>query len=162
VYAPEELFRRHFASLCRTAFLLTGSASVAEEIVMEAFARSLPRWAAVENAEQPAAYLRGAVVNLCASRVRRLGAERRARERSGTSPKARWDAELADETRVVVEAVRRLPDRQRACVVLRYFEDLPEQDIARCLGCSIGTVKSQLAKARVRLATLLDPRVQEG
>ena len=160
--APEDLFRRHFSSLCRTAFLLTGDAGVAEELVMEAFARTLPRWSAVERAEQPAAYLRRAVVNLCASRVRRLGAERRARARSGTSGDARWDAELADTVRIVLDAVRRLPDRQRACVALRYFEDLPEQEVAVALGCSVGTVKSQLAKARVRLAELLDPRAQEG
>jgi len=162
VHAPEELFRTHFASLSRTAFLMVGDAGVAEELVMEAFSRTLPRWSAVQDADQPVAYLRRAVVNLCASRVRRLAVERRARNRADGERAVRWDADLADDSRVVLDAVRHLPDRQRACVVLRYFEDLSEQSIADVLGCSVGTVKSQLAKARSRLADLLDPRHQEG
>ena len=57
---------------------------------------------------------------------------------------------------VVWEAVRALPDRQRAAVVLRYYEDLPEADIADLLACTVGTVKSQLSKARAALARALD------
>jgi RNA polymerase sigma-70 factor (sigma-E family) len=161
-HAPEELFRTHFASLCRTAYLMVGDAGVAEELVMEAFSRTLPRWSAVQSADQPVAYVRRAVINLCASRVRRLAVERRARNRNDGPQPDRWDADLADDSRLVLDAVRHLPDRQRACVVLRYFEDLSEQSIADLLGCTVGTVKSQLAKARSRLAELLDPRHQEG
>lgn len=160
--SPEVLFGVHFPSLCRTAYLVVGDPLLAEEMVMEAFARTLPRWAAVERADQPVAYLRRAVVNLCISRLRRLAVERRARDRSADGEPVRWDADLADDARVVLDAVRHLPARQRACVVLRYFDDLPEQEIATALGCSTGTVKSQLSKARSRLAELLDPHTQEG
>lgn len=160
--SPEALFATHFASLCRTAYLVVGDPLLAEEMVMEAFARTLPRWAAVQRADQPVAYLRRAVVNLCISRLRRLGVERRTRDREAHGEPVRWDADLADEARVVLDAVGHLPARQRACVALRYFDDLPEQEIAAALGCSTGTVKSQLSKARSRLAQLLDPRTQEG
>ena len=149
---PEALFAEQFASLCRTAYLVLGDAGLAEEMVMEAFARTLPRWRAVESAEQPVAYLRRAVVNLCVSRVRRLVVERRA---PAGAERVRWDTDIADEARTVLDAVRLLPARQRACIVLRYFDDLPELDIAAAMGCSVGTVKSQLSKARTRLGELL-------
>lgn len=155
---PDVFFSDHFASLCRTAYLVLGDAWLAEEIVMDAFARTMSRWSKVQDADAPLAYVRRTVVNLCISRLRRLGAERRANARatSGTESPVRWDVERFDDSRAVFEAVRQLPERQRACVVLRYFDDLPEQQIAAALGCSVGTVKSQLSKARARLAQLLE------
>jgi RNA polymerase sigma factor (sigma-70 family) len=68
---------------------------------------------------------------------------------------------------MLVEHVRRLPPRQRDAVILRYYEDLPEAEIARTLGCAVGTVKSQLAKARATLARALEessegPGAHEG
>ena len=155
---PDVFFSDHFASLCRTAYLVLGDAWLAEEIVMDAFARTMTRWSKVQDADAPVAYVRRTVVNLCISRLRRLGAERRANARAtnGTESPVRWDVERADDSRAVFEAVRQLPERQRACVVLRYFDDLPEQQIAAALGCSVGTVKSQLSKARARLAQLLE------
>jgi len=155
---PDVFFSDHFASLCRTAYLVLGDAWLAEEIVMDAFARTMTRWSKVQDADAPLAYVRRTVVNLCISRLRRLGAERRANARatSGTQSPVRWDVERFDDSRAVFEAVRQLPERQRACVVLRYFDDLPEQQIASALGCSVGTVKSQLSKARARLAQLLE------
>ena len=160
---PDEFFSDHFASLCRTAYLVLGDAWLAEAIVMDAFARTMSRWSKVQDADAPLAYVRRAVVNLCISRLRRLGAERRANARatSGNESPVRWDVERADDSRAVFEAVRQLPDRQRACVVLRYFDDLPEAQIATALGCSVGTVKSQLSKARARLAQLLAVREAE-
>lgn len=153
---PDVLFASAFPSLCRTAYLVVGEADLAEEIVMEAFARTLGRWDRVRDADQPLAYVRRVVVNLSVSRIRRIAAERRATRRAGSRrDMARWEADVAAERRSVLDAVRRLPSRQRACVVLRYFDDLPEQETAHALGCSVGTVKSQLAKARAHLATLL-------
>ena len=160
---PDVFFNDHFSSLCRTAYLVLGDAWLAEEIVMDAFARTMARWSKVQSADAPLAYVRRTVVNLCISRLRRLGAERRANARatSGTESPVRWDVERADDSRAVFEAVRQLPERQRACVVLRYFDDLPEQQIAAALGCSVGTVKSQLSKARARLAQLLEVEEDE-
>src|SRR5205085_1285152 len=98
-----------------------------------------------------------AVVNLSRSRSRR----RRTEERGTSAVAAQqtragaWAGDRRESDRLVLEAVRRLPHRQRAAVVLRYYEDLPEAEIARVMGCSVGTVKSQLAKARAHLAQAL-------
>lgn len=155
---PEHLFITTFPSLCRTAALITGRPDLAEEVVMEAFSRAVQRWDRVAAAELPVAYVRRSVVNLSISRVRRMGAERRAHARvnASTTPAALWEDDCALDRQVVRTAVQGLPPRQRACVVLRYFDDLSEQDIAAAMGCRPGTVKSQLAKARAHLATALD------
>ena len=139
-------FESEYSALCRLAYLLTGDGSRAEEIVMEAFVRSISRWRSIR---EPKAYLRRAVLNLCRNRRRRAWLERHA-------PTSREDASTpAEPTDHVWAAVRRLPARQRASVVLRYYEDMSEADIAATLGCSAGTVKSQLAKARASLARAL-------
>ncbi len=139
------LFEAEYAHLCRLAFLLTGDAGRAEEIVMEAFVRSLSRWRTVR---EPKAYVRRAVVNLSRNRLRRAFLERRQAADPGVS-------QLPEPTDHVWAAVRALPPRQRAAVVLRYWQDLTDAEIADALGCSIGTVKSQLSKARASLARVL-------
>jgi RNA polymerase sigma factor (sigma-70 family) len=116
--------------------------------VQDTFVRVAPRIDNVST-DHVAAYLRTVAVNLWKNRVRSLIRERRARERiridSATDVVGRED-------RVALRsAVWRLPKRQRACLVLRYYEDLPEREIADLLGCSIGTVKSQTSKALARL-----------
>ena len=157
---PGVLFEDHFASLCRTAYLVVGDTALAEELVMEVFASVLPRWTLVEQADHPLAYLRRSVVNLAVSRLRRLRLERRtAARRAAAPPATRTDA--SDDDAAVLAALRQLPARQRACVVLRYFNDMTDPDIAAALGCTVGTVKSQLSKARARLAELLDVSDEE-
>ena len=150
------LFDRHFVELCRVAYLILGDAGVAEEIAMEAFAAGLGHWRDIRDPERASAYLRRAVLNLCRSRIRRRQLERRIGAFRPVAPLALWDPERHALTLEVWDAVRALPTRQRACVVLRYYLDLPEADIADTLGCAPGTVKSQLAKARGRLANRLD------
>jgi len=140
------VFESEYATLCRLAFLMTGDTGRAEEIVMDAFVRSLARWRTVR---EPEAYVRRAVLNLCRNRRRRAFLERR----SGTEE--RTDA-IPDPVDHVVRSVRALPHRQRAAVVLRYWHDLSEAAIADALGCSVGTVKSQLSKARASLARALE------
>jgi RNA polymerase sigma factor (sigma-70 family) len=68
-----------------------------------------------------------------------------------------WDPDRHETSRLVWDAVKHLPERQRACVVLRYFDDLSESQIADVLQCSVGTVKSQLAKSRAKLEKVLGP-----
>lgn len=140
------VFERDYVRLVRLAFLLTGDAGRAEEIVMEAFVRSLTRWRGIR---EPDAYIRRAVVNLSRNRLRRAFLERR------QPADERIDA-LPEPTDHVMAAVRALPPRQRAAVVLRYWDDASEANIADALGCSVGTVKSQLAKARAALARTLE------
>jgi RNA polymerase sigma factor (sigma-70 family) len=101
---------------------------------------------------------------LCRSRIRRKVIEARvnaaAHGRAGPAP--RWDPEAHETNRLVWAAVRELPERQRACVVLRYYDDLSEARIADVLQCSVGTVKSQLSKARVKLERSLGASLLEG
>ena len=127
--------------MVRLARMLTGSAAVAEEVVQEAFLRMHLRR---DQPRNPQGYLRATVANLCRSHMRRLVLERRIR------PEIRLvlDSPEIDE---MWGAVCRLPFRQRAVLALRFYEDLSELDIARLLGCRLGTVKSNLHRG---LATL--------
>lgn len=150
----EALFVRHYAPMCRLAYVILGDAAVAEEIVMEALLKTFSGWLRIRDPDRADVYLRRSVVNLCRSRIRRKYVEARANAAAHGRDLRRvpaWDAERHETSRLVLDAVRALPLRQRACVVLRYYEDLPEAEIADVLGCSVGTVKSQLAKARAKL-----------
>jgi RNA polymerase sigma factor (sigma-70 family) len=120
--------------------LITGSDEVADEMVQEAFARLHERWRTVSN---PAAYVSRTVTNLCRSEVRRRRHERDSLPR----PVMVGNPEI-DETWA---AVCGLPERQRAVLILRYYADLPESEIAAVLGCRLGTVKSAHHRALERL-----------
>ena len=122
--------------LVRLAYLVTGEVLVAEEIVQEAFVAASERW---DDVEQPAAYMRAAVMNRSRSHLRRRELERRHR---------RIDDELVDlGADELWDALRVLDDRQRAAVVLRYYEDLSTDDIAAALGCRPATVRTTLHRA---------------
>ncbi|MGH2736213.1 MAG: SigE family RNA polymerase sigma factor [Actinomycetota bacterium] len=147
------LFRTHYGDMYRLAFVILGDAAIAEEIVMDAFLRTLRGWHRLREPDRAAFYLRRTVVNLCRSRIRRKSVELRAAARLYGSRAREEDLPaMAAEDLELWDAVRSLPPRQRACVVLRYHEDLTEQQIAALLDCSVGTVKSQLSRARSRLA----------
>ncbi|HJT37179.1 MAG TPA: SigE family RNA polymerase sigma factor [Actinomycetota bacterium] len=156
----DALFIHEYAGLARLAFLLTQDRSAAEELAMEAFARALAGWRRIGSMDRPDLYLRRIVVNLCASNVRRRAVERRANARVASQ---RLDVPAVyPPDPSVLKAVSELPVRQRACVVLRYYEDRPEAEIADVLRCSVGTVKSQLSKARQTLARALRVLEQQG
>jgi RNA polymerase sigma-70 factor (sigma-E family) len=155
-----DLFEIHYPGLCRLAYLIVGNTREAEEIVMDAFVRTFSSWHRIRDLDRSDAYLRRAVVNLSRSRSRRRRSEERSHAAALQAPT--WNREADVEGDIVVwEAVKQLPYRQRAAVVLRYYEDLTETDIARLLRCSVGTVKSQLAKARARLAQHLDKEIED-
>jgi RNA polymerase sigma-70 factor (sigma-E family) len=153
------LFDEHYKGLCRLAGLLLGDSAAAEEVVQEAFLRTFSGWWRVRYPERAQWYLRKSVVNLCRSRLRRRGTEERGNRVTWADTASRTGADssdLKDDAMMLVEHVRRLPPRQRDAVILRYYEDLPEAEIARTMGCAVGTVKSQLAKARATLARALE------
>jgi RNA polymerase sigma-70 factor (sigma-E family) len=162
----EALFDQHYSGLCRLATLLTGDAAAAEEVVQEAFLRTYAGWWRIRQPERAQWYLRAAVVNQCRSRGRRRSSEDRGNRTvwaTDGAPPRRWETDDVGETMAVLDAVRSLPRRQREAVVLRYYEDLSEADVAAALGCSVGTVKSQLFKARASLAEQLrDPDDRPG
>ena len=142
--------------LLRFGHLLTGEPSAAEDLVQTALARTHLRWTSIREPAAAAAYVRTAMVRQQST----LRARLLSRERPVGEVPARPD-EVApyaavDERDAMWSALARLAPRQRAVVVLRYYEQLSEAEIASVLRCSPGTVKSQSAKALVRLRTLLD------
>jgi RNA polymerase sigma-70 factor (sigma-E family) len=150
------LYASHLEPLLRFAWLVCGDRHQAEDVVAEAFARVLPQWRR-GRVYDPSAYLRRSVVNEAASRGRRRVLEvREERRRSGHGRGARHLDEQVAERDVVVRALRRLPVRQRAVLVLRYYDDLPEADVADILGVSVGTVKSHAARGLERLRNELE------
>ncbi|MEA3076586.1 MAG: hypothetical protein QOF60_1494 [Actinomycetota bacterium] len=156
----EAFFARQYPGVTRLVFLLVGDQALAEEIAMDAFVVAFTGWRRISRLDHPEAYVRRAAVNIAVSRLRRRSAERRANARivgggGMVEPVAAWDPSAGEEAREVVAAVGQLPPRQRACVVLHYFEDLSVVETAHALRCSDGTVKSQLAKARQTLGAAL-------
>jgi RNA polymerase sigma factor (sigma-70 family) len=135
------LYLRQREAMVRLARLLTGSLGVAEEIVQEAFLRMHQQRTPPEN---PAGYLRTTVANISRSHLRRLRLERRLQ----APERVTFNDPVIDETWA---AVRRLPFRQRAVLALRFYDDLPEVEIARLLGCRLGTVKSSLHRGLAKL-----------
>ena len=138
-----EFYRREYERSVRLAWLLTGSAAAAEDVVQDAMAGLYGRFARVEA---PEAYLRRAVVNLSRSWQRD---ERRQRERASLLERERPALERGDAE--LLEAVGRLPYRQRVVVVARYWGGWSGMEIAEALGCRRGTVKSLASRALDRL-----------
>lgn len=149
------LYADQFAPLVRLAALLVGSTATAEDVVQESFAKLHGRF---HRVDEPRAWLRVAVVNASRNERRRLGRVRRhlngpAIQRTAgavTGP----PPEPADAA--LLAALRRLPERQRAAVVLRYYLGLSEVEIAATLGIRPGTVKSRLHRALARMRTELE------
>ncbi len=159
--APEQysaLYRRHLEPLLRFAWLLCGDRHQAEDVVAEAFAKVYPQWRR-GRVYDPYSYLRRAVVNEATTRGRRRVLEtREERRRSGSGRGAGRLEEVVAERDAVVAALRRLPVRQRAVIVLRYYDDLSESDVADLLGMAVGTVKSHTARGLERLRAELEER----
>ena len=133
-------------SLLRTAYLLTGDWALAEDLVQTALAKTYLRWHRLRDTEAGEAYVRRVLVTTCGKwRRRKWHGEvptEALPEPSGTDPYAATDVRLA-----IAAALATLPAAQRAVLVLRYFEDLTETQVAAALGCSVGTVKSRASRA---------------
>jgi RNA polymerase sigma-70 factor (sigma-E family) len=137
------VFRDSYDSLVRTAHLILGSRAQAEEVVQDVFVAALKRW---ETIEVPKAYLRTSTVNACRSQLRRRQTERRLLDK--TIPVTLLATSPEDP---LLDALAILSERQRIAVVLRYYEDKSEAEIAQALGCAQGTVKSLLSRALEQL-----------
>jgi RNA polymerase sigma-70 factor (sigma-E family) len=150
-----ELFETERPAALRLAYAMTGDASVAEDVVAEAFARTYERWVK-GKIDNPSAYVRRSVVNEARSAWRRLAVRRKhaTRERH-VEPSTAFRADQIADADVLQRALSTLGPRQRAVVVLRVVDDLSEQDVADALGCSVGTVKSSLSRGLDRLRDAL-------
>lgn len=142
------------------AYSLTGSWGDAEDLVQEAYAAAHRRWHVVGGYDDPAAWVRRVIANRAVSRWRRLGREINVRERlAARSRPASTDAEPVDAA--FWQAVRALPRQQAASVALYYVEDLSVDAIAGLLGCTAGTVKTQLFRARRTLGERLGNQIEQ-
>jgi RNA polymerase sigma-70 factor (sigma-E family) len=139
------LYEQHYDRLVRLAYLISGQAGQAEEVVQDAFVRTHQAWAKVR---QPLPYLRTAVVNGCRSLGRRQQLERERRpgvpEPVGLGADELWDA------------LATLSQRQRAAIVLRFYCDLPDHDIATALGCREATVRTSVHRGLAKLRREID------
>jgi len=141
-----EFYQQHFVSLVRLATLMTGAPDSAADLVQDCFVRLHIHWVHVD---QPLPYVRRSVIHACASHHRRNA---RIRRRPVETPA---DSQLgADE---LTDALKALSPRQRAAVVLRFYEDLPDGDIARALRCRPATVRSLIHRALSELRKVIEP-----
>jgi len=152
--AVSALYTEHALGLTRMAFLILGDRFAAEDVVQEAFCGLYVAWDRLRSHDSVVGYLRVSVLNGCRSAIRR---SQRAPKPVVVAPvaSAEADAMSSEERRVTVAAVRRLPPRQREVLILRYFAELPMNEIAEVMGVSVGTVKSTTARGLAALGRML-------
>ena len=142
----EDLYRSHVQDARRVAYLSVGDAAQAEDIVQEAFIRVLGRFGELRKPSSFRSYLLRTVLSLCKNHFRRAALERD--RRPLPQPSVGVQPERDDD---LIDALRRLPHRQRAAVVLRYCEDLTENDTAQILQTSTKAVQSLVARGLTTL-----------
>jgi len=147
--------------LLRSAYLISGDLAEAEDLLQTALERAYSRWKSIRQRDAPEAYVRRILFTSAINAARRhklRGAPLHEDQLPGQLDPA---IEGVSGRAALLNCVRMLPAGQRAVLVLRYFDDLTEAETARALGCSVGTVKSQHARAMARLRELV-PQQQDG
>ncbi|GAB3880775.1 SigE family RNA polymerase sigma factor [Microbispora bryophytorum] len=147
-------------SLIRLAYVLTNDQYAAEDLLQTALTKTAGRWNKIRD--NPEAYVRKVMYH---EQVSRWRSPRWGREKVVESPPERMTGDRTaqvDDHLTLQQALRALPPRKRAVLVLRYYEDLPESEVAKIMGCSVGTVRSQTHHAIARLRELVrEPVMQE-
>ena len=147
--------RARLPDLLRFGRALTGSPEAGADLVQDALERTLMAWGRLESRDEPEGYVRRIMVNRNISVWRKHRREHVTAEvRDAGIEDRRFDHDM-------LHALSALPPRQRAVIVLRYYEDQSEADIARILGCSVGTVKSQASKALAKLRASVEREVRD-
>jgi RNA polymerase sigma-70 factor (sigma-E family) len=162
----EDVYRAAYHRMTRVAHMLTGHNDIAEEVVQDAFVAVHGRWDRLRDHSKALAYLRQSVVNGSRSVLRRRGtaarfAARQAGLPEAAVPSAEQQAEVGARRAVVLDAMARLPDRQREVLALRYYVDLSEAEIASTLGISAGAVKSHASRGTAALRATLGHLLEE-
>jgi RNA polymerase sigma-70 factor (sigma-E family) len=156
--AVTALYEAHALGLVRLAVVMLGDRPAAEDVVQEAFCGLYRRWHALSEETNALAYVRSSVINGCRSALRRRVRQLALADadQPGESDSAESEALLGEEHRQVLLAIRRLPGRQREALVLRYYLDLDEAEIASSMRISRGTVKSTTSRALAALGRILE------
>ena len=152
-----ELYRTYAADLLEMLWVFVGDKATAEDLVQEAFIRVHRAWPRIEQGSAARAYLRTSAFNLARSGFRRKVValrHRPAQTPPASSPEV--DVVLSEDQREVAAALRGLPARQRQCVVLRYWSDLGDREVADELGISVNSVKTHLRRAMVGMEKQLE------
>jgi RNA polymerase sigma-70 factor (sigma-E family) len=147
-----EFVQVRYADLLRIAYLLTGSAHEAEDLVQTSLLRAMRSWRRIDD---PLPYVRRIMANLHISRWRRHRARELLTARVPDRP-VRDPTDAVNDRDVLFAALRALPPRARAVIVLRYWVDLSEAETAAILGCSVGSVKSTASRGLARLRAALE------
>jgi RNA polymerase sigma-70 factor (sigma-E family) len=155
--AVTALYSAHYRSLVRLAALLVRDVATAEEVVQDSFVAMHGGWRRLRDSDKALSYLRQSVVNRSRSVLRhRVVVDRNAPKPPPDMPSAEHGAFALIERSAVVAALRTLPPRQREALVLRYYGDLSEAQIAAAMGISKGAVKSHTARAMTALRSVLE------
>ncbi len=155
--AVTELYTTHYRSLVRLAALLVRDTGTAEEVVQDSFVAMHGGWRRLRDSEKALSYLRQSVVNRSRSVLRhRVVVDRNAPKPAPDMPSAEHGAIALLERSAVIAALRTLPARQREALVLRFYADMSEAQIADAMQISKGAVKSHTARAMATLRTLLE------
>ncbi|MFL5797184.1 MAG: RNA polymerase sigma factor [Actinomycetota bacterium] len=153
-----ELYERHVPDAVRLGYLLTGDREVARDMAHEAFTRVVGRLAHLRRPDAFGAYLRRAVVNLSRNHFRSRSRERAYVERGQARDTTAPAEETVLERAVLRSALLRLPERQRAAIVLRFYLDLAEDQAADALRCRPGTVRSLVSRGMQSLRATVEER----
>ena len=158
------LHREHYRPLVRLAGLLLHDRGASEEVVQDAFVQLHLKARRLRDPEKAAAWLRSTVLNGARSRLRHLEVRRRHQPAPGraTSASAEDAALAGDAQQRVLAALRTLPPRQREAVVLRFYLDLSEAEMAAAMGVSTGSVKTHLHRGLAALQSRIDDQDTEG
>jgi RNA polymerase sigma-70 factor (sigma-E family) len=160
-WAVTELYSLHYHRLVRLAALLVRDVPSAEDVVQDSFVAMHDGWRRLRDAESALAYLRQAVVNRSRSVLRhRAVVEKYPEKPSPDMPSAEHGALVQLERSAVAAALRKLPGRQREAIVLRYYADSSEAEVAAAMGISCGAVKSHTARAMAALRADLEQQDQ--
>ena len=153
--ALTDLYRLHALRLIRLGYVMLGDRQAAEDVVQDAFAGLYRRWGRLADHAKAPQYLRSSVLNGCRSAIRRNRPGMEVLDFDPAVVSAEADVLAGEQQRVLMRAIRRLPQRQREALVLRFYLDEPDAEIARLMGIRESTVRSTTHRALAALGRLL-------
>jgi RNA polymerase sigma-70 factor (sigma-E family) len=149
------LYRAHAVGLIRLAIVMLGDRAAAEDVVQDAFFGLYRHWTRLTDQANALTYVRSAVLNRCRNALRDRGRPRRLELTAAAGESAEAAVLVGEEHQRVLTAIRALPDRQREALVLRFYLDMSEEETARAMQISRGTVKSATSRAVAALGRML-------